>query len=327
MHRVSVSYYLPAEGNNYREANHYPGMFADDVAQDLFPVGGELDREAVFQLSPNDERVARIIASAFARYGGDGGYGRNLSSALSGFGNQTAHRLVSRGSEVFEVAPKVDANAQTIGFAVLRVDGARSLAGVTWQTIPRNALSGADWENPKPVNRRVVHIPRDRAVEIRLPQEYRRIPNGLRAIRRIGRAVPDFAIQNLNPDGTIEVPYDAEELKGVMERAVASATRSAGWLGRGAFGEAVTGYYTMCRFLRFEKFKIRLREKVAGTINRMLAVAGASLGFEAVVNLHHLPTLREIAASRDDLAAGRLDFHEMMDQYSVYRRSHASSDK
>ena len=185
LERVSISYYLPPTGNDYSESNHYPSMFADDVAQDLFPTGGDVDRNAVFQLSPNDEHVSRIIESAFARYGGGGGYGRTLSSILSGFGNQTARSLVSCGSETFEVAPCVDANAQTIGFAVLRMDGARSFAGVTWQTIPRNALAVAYRENPKPVNRRLVWIPQERVVQMRLPREYKRIPSGFGTCQRV----------------------------------------------------------------------------------------------------------------------------------------------
>ena len=83
----------------------------------------------------------------------------------------------------------------------------------------------------------------------------------------------------------------------------------------------------MRRFLRFEEFKIRLRKAVAGTINRILAVAGATVGFTAKVSLHHLPTLEEIAASRNGLAAGRLDFREMMDQYSIYRRGRVTSQE
>lgn len=322
--RVSIPFAVPSIDNNYGETHHYPHMFAEDVSRDLFPMGGDVDRAPVFRVSPDDERALRLIESGFARYGGFGGHG-SLSSVLSGFANETAHQLVFTGVETFEVAPTVDANDQTIGFTVLRVEGARSFAGWTWQKIPKNAVVGARGEDPKPVNRRVVRIPRDRAVQMRLPQEYKRIPNGLRAIRRLGGGVPDFAIQNLNPDGTIMVPYDLKELKGVEERAVATATRSVGWLGRGAFGDAVTGYYTMCRLLRFEEFKVRLRETVASSINRVLAIAGASLGFKAVVSLHRLPTHEEIAASRTDLAAGRLDFREMVDQYSIYRRGRFTS--
>ena len=328
VHRVSIPYHVRSTGNDYGEAHlFYPRMFAEDVAQNLFPTGGDVNHEPVFRLSSDDERVSRLIESAFARYGGYGGHGRTLSSVLSGFGNQTAYGLVSSGVETFEVASTVDANAQPIGFLVLRVDGARSFAGVTWQTIPKNARVGAQWEDPKPVNRRRVRIPRDRVVQMGLPRKYKRIPSGVRALGHIGSAVPDFTIQNLNPDGTIRVPYDLEELQGIEQRAVASITQSTGWNGRLTFGDAVTGYYTMRRFLRFEEFKIRLREAVAGTINRILAVARATVGFTAEVSLHHLPTLEEIAASRNDLAAGRLDFGDMMDQYSIYRRGRVASQK
>ena len=317
--RASIAYYLPATGNDYSESNHYPSMFADDVAQDLFPVGGEVDHEAVFQLSPNDKRVSEIIESGFARYGGGGRHGRELSSILSTFGNQTAHSLVSNGAETFEVAPTVHANGHAIGFVVLRLPRVWRFAGFTWQTIPKNALADAHSENPQPLNQRPVRIPRDRVIHMRLPREYRRVPSGLRALRHIGRAVPDFAIQNLNPDGTVRIPYDVQELRGIEQRAVASITQSTGWNGRWTFGDAVTGYYTMRRFLRFEEFKIRLRKVVAGTINRVLAVAGATARIEAEVSLHHLPTLEEIAASRNDLAAGRLNSRKVMDQYSIYR--------
>lgn len=325
--RVSVSYYVPPRENDYSEGNHYRSMFADDVAQDLLPVGGEVDHEAVFRLLPDDEHASKVIESAFARFGGHGRYGRELSSILSGFGNHTAHRLILNGAETFEIAPMVDADDQATGFLVLRLPRVWRFAGFTLQTIPKNAVADAHWEYSKPVSRRPVRIPRDRVVHLTLPGEYRRIPSGLRALHHMGRAVPDFAIQNLNPDGTIRIPYDLDELRGIEQRAVASITQSTGWNGRWTFGDAVTDYYTMRRFLRFEEFKIRLREAVTSTINRILAAAGANVGFTAEVSLHHLPTLEEIAASRDDLAAGRLSVRKMMDQYSLYRRGRASSDK
>ena len=318
--RVSISYYLPPTGDDYSESNHYPSLFAVDVARDLFPGGGEVGHEAVFQLSPNDEHVSGIIESAFAHYRGRGRYGRELSSTLSQFGNQTAHRLVASGAETFEVAPTVDANGRAIGSLVLRLPRVWKLAGFTWQTIPKNARADAHTEDPpEPVNRRPVRIPRDRLVRMRLPREYRRVPRRLRALRHMGRAVPDFAIQNLEPDRTAWIPYDAKELRRIEQLAVASITQSTGWDGRRTFSDAVTGYYTMLRFLRFEEFKIRLRKAVAGTINRILAVAGTTVGFTAEVSLHHLPTLEDIAASRNDLTAGRLDRRDMMDQYSIYR--------
>ena len=127
--RVSIPFYVPDTEDDYSGTNHYPRMFAEDVAKGLFPTGGNVNQAAVFQLSPNDEHSLDAIKSAFARYGG--GYRRTLSSILSRFGNHAGRSLVSYGSQTFEVAPSVDADAQTIGFAVVRVSGARSFAGVT----------------------------------------------------------------------------------------------------------------------------------------------------------------------------------------------------
>ena len=327
LRRVSIPYYVPTAENDYLQTRHYPRMFAEDVAEHLCPRSGDVDREPVFRLSPKDDHVSRMIETAFARIGGYGGNGRALSSILSGFGNRTARRLVHRGCETFEVAPSVDANGQTIGFSIFQVDGVWRFAGVTWQTIPKNALAGARWEPPEPVNRRLVRIPRNRVIQVRLPREYRRIPSGLRSLCHIGAALPAFAIQNLNSDGSVRVPYDPKELKGIEQRAVATITRSTGWHARGTFGDAETRYYMMRRFLRFEQFKARLRETLADTINRILAAAGAAIGITGVVSLHHLPTLEQIAASRTELATGRFDFHKAIENYSIYRRSRASSHK
>lgn len=314
--RVSIPYHVPDREQGYGGSN-YPSMFTEDVAQELFPIDGDVRSEPVFRLSAEDENISRIVKSAFARYGDYGS--QRLSAILCGFGNQTTYRLISSGAETFEVAPTEDATGRSTGFLVLRVQGARSLARFTWQTIPKNARAEGHRENPELVNRRLVRLPGDRVVQMRLPHQYRRVPRGLRALRHIGSAVPAFAVQNLNPDGSIRVPYDLEELKGIEQRAVATITRVTGWRGRGTFGDAVTGYYTMSRFLRFQEFMIKLRETVAGTINQILAIAGAAAGFTAVVELHHLPTLKDVAASRNDLVGGRLHFPNTLDQYSIYR--------
>lgn len=315
--RVSIPYRGPAAANDGRDISFYSHMFIQDVTRHLFPFDGCVNDKAVFQLSRQDEQVARVIESAFTRYG-RGGYRQNLSSILSGFGNQTAHYLVLSGSETVEVVSNADARPPTNNFLVLRVDGARNFAGTTWQMIPKHAVVGGRGDNPRLVNRRLVRLPKDRVVRTTLPREYKRVPRGLRALHHMGRAVPAFATRNYNPDGTIRVPYDLEETKRFEQRAVATIMRSTGWNGRSTFQDAVTGYYTMRRFLRFEEFKLKLRETLVDTVNRILAVAGASLGFTSVVRLHHLPTRQQIAASRKDLAEGRFDYVEAMTQYSIH---------
>ncbi len=320
LQRVSIPYHATANEDSHGGTHLYEWMFARDAAQNLFPVGGKLEGQAVFRLWSEDEGASQVVEAAFAGFGGHGGHARTLSSKLSRFGVRAAHDLVFRGCDTYEVAAMVDAGTRVVGFSVVPVLGARSLAGVTWQTVPRGALAGAVWEEPRPVDRRRAWIPRKCAVRMRLPRQYRRVLSALRALRQVGKPVPDFAIANLASGRDNSVPYDLEELKRIEQRAVASITRRTGWDGSGTFREAATGYYTMRRRLRFEAFKIRLRSTVADTINRILAIAGAVVGFSAVVSLHHLPRLDEIRSSCDELAAGRFDYLEAMEQYSVHRR-------
>ena len=139
--RASISYHLPSTGNSFDKTHLYQHMFAEDVARDLFPIGGDVGREPVFRLSPHDEHASGVIESAFARYGGHGGYGRRLSSILSGFGNQAGQGLVSSGAATFEVATMEDASGKTIGFLVLRLHSVWRVAGLTWADDPKE-LSG-----------------------------------------------------------------------------------------------------------------------------------------------------------------------------------------
>ena len=320
LQRVSIPYHSPASDDSYGGNHLYEWMFVRDAAEHLFPVGGDVDRQAVFRLSSEAEGASRIVEAAFARFGGYAGHARSLSSRLSKFGIRAAHDLLSRGCDTYEVAPLVDAGNRAVGYLVVPVHGIRSLGGLTWQTVPRGARAGEVWEEVRPVQARLVWMPRNRVVRMRLPGQYRPLRSELRALRQVGKSVPDFAIDNLASDSADRVPYDLDELKQIEQRAVASISRSTGWNGRDTFRESVTGYYTIRRFLRFEAFKAMLRSTVVDTINRILDVAGAVVGFKAVVTVHHLPKLEEIRASCKDLAAGRLDYSETLRQYSVYSR-------
>ena len=149
LHRVSVPYDDPTAVRGYDQRDHYPYMFVQDAAQGLFPSWGDVNGQPVFRLSPEDEQVSRVIESAFAPVA-YGGHGAGMSSTLSAFGNRAVHHLLDYSSDTYEVVPTVDANGQPIDFSIFRVDGARSFAGITWQTIPKTALTGAKWEETKP---------------------------------------------------------------------------------------------------------------------------------------------------------------------------------
>lgn len=210
LQRVSIPYRVPAGDDSYGGNHLYEWMFVQDVAERLFPVGGEVDRRAIFRLSSEDEGASQIVETAFARFGGYAGHARTLSSRLSRFGIRALQDVLSRGCDTYEVAPMVDAGDRVVGYVVVPVRGIRSLGGLTWQTVPRGALAGEVWEEPRPVGRRLARIPQNRIVRMRLPRQYRRIPSKLRALRQVGKSVPDFAIEDLTSDRGSRVPYDLE---------------------------------------------------------------------------------------------------------------------
>ena len=140
--RASIPYYAPGSGNDYSGTHGW--MFVMDTAEYLFPIDGDVGRQAVFRLSSGDEGVSRLVTSAFASFG-HGGYTDALSSALAGFGNRAVHDLLCQGCDTYEVALTVDVTDSVIGFSVIPVEGARSFAGFTWQTVPRGRPSSDAW--------------------------------------------------------------------------------------------------------------------------------------------------------------------------------------
>ncbi|MCY4172043.1 MAG: hypothetical protein OXF08_10685 [Bacteroidetes bacterium] len=289
-------------------------MLIEDVCRYLFPVDGCINHSPVFKLSSDNDSISELIQFGFDDHLYHREYDNSehsLSSCLSKFGNQTAYRLLLSGREMFEVARNLDDLDRVVAFSVLNLDYLRVFLGFTWQTIPKNTLAEvAHRESSQPFKRRRVRIPHDRIVRIRLPREYRRIPIGLQSLRRVENSV---------------YSYDSEELWGAEQRAVASVTQSVGWNCRWLHDDMITQYYMMHRFLQFEEFKAKLRQAVVDGINQILEIAGAHVKFKAKLSVHHLPTLTEIAVSREDLIDGQIEFNQMMDQYSIYRRGRSTS--
>ena len=85
--------------------------------------------------------------------------------------------------------------------------------------------------------------------------------------------------------------------------------------------ELSTGYYLMARFLRFQEFKIHLREVAVLAMNDLLDIAGTQVGFRCTVELQHVPTRAEVAAASEQLKVGQFDFGHALEQFSTYSRA------
>lgn len=307
--RYSVDAPRPERDGSFECGGHYPWMLAQDLSNDLFPFGGEVGHEPVFQLMPDDPERRAMVCDGFARVSSDVGYRENMTSVLAGFGNALGHALIARGEATYEVCPVVSAQGYTVGFLAHSVDGVVRL--------PR-AILQLDTRHPDGTTRRIPRVrrlPRKQTVTVRLPRAYQRLPKEIEALRAGGSAVPVFALDNYRADGSVRVRYDFSELKAIEHRAVAAATRTIGWTARGAFQEACTGYYLMERYLRFASFKAALRGLCVTAINQILDRSCA----QAAVRLRGLPTREDVRERLRRLREGELDFASAIRELSVYR--------
>lgn len=315
--RCSVPLASPDQAERYARASHYPAMFSDDVAASLFPIGGEIAGRPVFSLRWSSPGSATMLADAFRPVGGHVADRGSVSAHLAGFGLLTARGLLEVGQSDYEVAVVQNGKEQGVGFSVVQVEGVLPSRVLQRVDLDRDTSgSGVGFRIGKS---RLVRLPRHSIVRVRLPRAYRGLRRGLLALKDAGTAVPDFAVDNWNPDGTTRVGFDLQELIGLEHRAVASITRSTGWNARGSFGEASTAYYTMHRFLRFQEFEVHLRSTVVDAVDEILAIAGSELGFQCKVALQNLPTLDGVQRDQERLSEGDLRPEELMTKYSFYK--------
>lgn len=105
--------------------------------------------------------------------------------------------------------------------------------------------------------------------------------------------------------------FKLKQFKDKQAREVLSATKQLGWHARWLFDDQVTSAYVAWRHLEFQRFKILLRDAGITSLNRALALAGESIGFEAQVVLRGALTELDIDRAQDELHAGSRPLSEL----------------
>jgi hypothetical protein len=130
--------------------------------------------------------------------------------------------------------------------------------------------------------------------------------------------MPDFVLPNLK--GEIPpIPYDLNKFARDQKMAVAEATKVIGWSARDVADDRfMTEYYHLHRFLRFETFKLKLRNSIIETLNQAISRAGNKLGFKANIIVEGLPTLEDIRQAEESLATGSKRFIDVINPFLAY---------
>jgi hypothetical protein len=145
---------------------------------------------------------------------------------------------------------------------------------------------------------------------------WNRFPRPMRnTLRRVAATLAAADAQQSTPSIMLRSrvrDFDLDKFKDEQARAILSATRHLGWHARWAFNEQMTSPYTVWRHLEFQRFKIKIRDAGIAGLNRTLALAGATIGFDTRLVLHGAITTHDIDRAQRELQTGSRPLTELL---------------
>ena len=128
---------------------------------------------------------------------------------------------------------------------------------------------------------------------------------------------PDFFMKELAA-GFRKTPYDVTKHYHLRNVALAEITKDFGWDARNSFEKEASEYYLIYRYLKFEKFRIELRNSILDTLNAGLELVGKQLGFNTKILVNGLPTLDNVQTTYNHLLQGDIPFAEVLESFQGF---------
>ena len=286
---------------------HYSRMLVEDTANGLVPYGDSSKFKV--SLDPENPKLEYLIAEGLGR----DKYRPDLSDAVRGFLREAAQTVLAFRGATYEIVYFSDPETEklvTFGLSFILPWTLKRQRDGWVQTVP-----SAYAEQTK--GQFQIHLPTDSVLHLRLPNTIDRyfVPMmtdleglGRDMYPRLGMPVPG------NP--ARDIGFDFQEWQKWHRSAIAQATRASGWNARNSFSEEMTEFYFVQRFLRFERFKLEIRESLASQLNEMLRTVGNRLGFSAKIVVSGLPDAAQIDQSMEKLESGGASFADVMTPYT-----------
>jgi len=285
---------------------HYEFMFRDDVTNQLVPFRSR-ENGATVTLEPSNPEVEAAIANGLGREH----HSFDLGDAVFDFLRETAQLLIAYGEAPHELVYLSEVLTEKIvGFDLVFVQPwtIRRKGKVWIQTIPEDQPG-----RHKGVSQ--VELPVESMFTFVLPPSikryFRRLQGDLESLATLS---PTFAM----PDPAAprkDTGFNFTEWHRGHDLALAQATREPGWDVRRSFSERTTEYYSIHRFLKFEQFKLDLRNSLLEQLNTALQRLGEKLNFSGRVVVQGLPDQVQISNSQSELASGGAGFLEIIKPY------------
>ena len=309
----SIRYYSATEDGGSEPlpkafTGFYTDMFIKDVSLGIMPIGGNARRaDFSVDVTPPNPTVEKLIISGLRTRDCE----RVLKSTLSEFFRLLASEVCAMDRAVYEIVYLENAESETVGFELVYINDAQiaSKDDQLYQRVPKEEAE----------RRRVaemIPLPKENVLVFRAPDG---LLKTLRETRESLFQLNDLTLSSFASDAFhSKIPYDYAVHRESLEVALATATRDVGWTARGLFRERTLSYYEVYMHLRFEHFKLRLREEFLAILNEGLQRAGNRLNFEAQITISGLPTSSDIDRAVEKLTSGSTSFTTLMEPFLRY---------
>lgn len=294
---------------NYDE--FYPRMFNEDVKLRIMPTGGRASRkEFNISLEPPDPKVQNIVENAIS----PDRYHHELAGIICDFIADCAVYLLVYETVTYEIVylsePK---NGEMVGFELVQINP------FTLVQRGNSLLQFLPEEHAKQLNeRRCIELQPERILSFKLPVNIQgKMDQIMESMRILSSTSPDFFMKELAA-GFRKTPYDVTTHYHLRNVALAKITKDFGWNARNSFEKEASEYYLIYRYLKFEKFRIELRNSILDTLNAGLELVGKQLGFKTKILANGLPTLDDVQTAFNHLTKGDIPFGEILEPFQGF---------
>lgn len=294
--------------------SRYHHMLNQDVNVSIMPYRnrGERTETSIAQLSIPNDLVEEDINLALS---GNDYHRNNLEESVSDFIRECASTIMHEGQAIYEIVHYTDEDTQGASFSKLEHVPNRNIKfflGQAFQVLPKLE----DFEDKQP---RIKRITKDKLLIFRMPALYRADFKSLKfQLDGVGRdGVQNLHIKVLeeaskNKRGTLSHNIDIMDGHKFSDLAVLSATNLLGWNARDVPSKHLQEYFSLVRLLRFERFKLKLRDSILKGINDNISQLVSDSNYNGQIELHGLPKVEDIYKAEQDLKIGRGRFNDII---------------
>ena len=284
-----------------RWSHFYGHMLTEDSAQ-ILP--WESDPRSGFSISldPHSSQIEDLVTEGLISPTGPSS---TLETAVRYHLSWIAHMLL-RGPAVYEIDFLSDAEGNKVGFRTgwIPQGSIDKREGRYIQYVPKELGEGRKHNG-------CYYLPLDvdNLIWIRLQRPTHT------TLRRVAATLAAADAQQATPTAMLASrvrEFDLHEFKDQHAREILSATRDLGWHARWAFNEQMTSPYTVWRHLQFQRFKIAIRDAGIAGLNRTLALAGDTIGFDTRLVLHGAITMDDVDRAQNELQAATRPLAELL---------------